>query len=221
MSIFIKRSSSILAITFGVGLLTLAQPSRAEYLKTFEGWKVYNSSCILCHGPQGQGDGSLGKKLGIEAADFRERRERLESLSNREIVAEIKGGRGHLRDMPKWRDIYPDTQLEAAVAYIRYLSGSSHPLEANPIEGQRYYDLYCVSCHGKTGKGDGFMVSLLDIKPADHTNTERMDRLTNQQMATMIKNGKGYMPAWKGILDEHDIEELVTYIRLLSHPGGR
>ncbi|MBK1720012.1 c-type cytochrome [Thiocystis violacea] len=216
-----NRSIKQASLALGFVLLLMGRAADAEYLKTFEGWKVYNSSCILCHGPQGRGDGSLAKKLGIEAADFRERRQKLDGLSDQALLDTIKGGRGHLRDMPKWRDIYPDTQLAAAIAYIRYLSGSSHPLEANPVEGQQYYQLYCIACHGKTGKGDGFMTSLLEIKPADHTNTERMDRLTNQQMGAMIKSGKGMMPAWKGILDDQDIAELVTYIRLLSHPSGR
>jgi mono/diheme cytochrome c family protein len=31
-------------------------------------------------------------------------------------------------------------------------------------------------------------------------------------------DGKGrYMPAWRGILDQGDVEALVSYIRLLSH----
>ncbi|NEX23518.1 c-type cytochrome [Thiorhodococcus mannitoliphagus] len=216
-----SRSIKQASLALGFVLLLMGRAADAEYLKTFEGWKVYNSSCILCHGPQGRGDGSLAKKLRINAADFRARRQKLDGMSDQALLDEIKGGRGHLRDMPKWRDIYPDTQLLAAVSYIRYLAGSSHPLEADPIEGQQYYQLYCIACHGQNGKGEGFMTSLLEIQPADHTNPARMDRLSNQQLAAIIKSGKGMMPAWKGILSDHEISELVTYIRLLSHPGGR
>ena len=221
MNTSIKRLSPILALTLGVGLLTLGQPAGAEYLKTFEGWKIYNSSCILCHGPQGRGDGALAKKRGLKAADFRARRQRLDGLSDNELLNEIKGNSGHFKGMPKWRDIYADPQLNAVVAYIRYLSRSSHPLEANPAEGQGLYRMYCTSCHGETGKGDGFMTTLTDIVPANHTDAARMDKYSNKQLVEIIKNGRALMPAWGGMIDDHHILEMVSYIRLLSHPSGR
>jgi len=37
-------------------------------------------------------------------------------------------------------------------------------------------------------------------------------------MIRAIKNGKGnYMPAWKGIISNDEVEALVSYIRLLGH----
>ena len=42
--------------------------------------------------------------------------------------------------------------------------------------------------------------------------------LDNEELVESILDGKGrYMPAWRGILSQGDVEALVSYIRLLSH----
>lgn len=61
------------------------------------------------------------------------------------------------------------------------------------------------------------MTKLIDLEPADHTNSETMNRLSNEDLITYILEGNGeYMPGWEGILDQEEIEVLVSYIRLLS-----
>jgi mono/diheme cytochrome c family protein len=35
--------------------------------------------------------------------------------------------------------------------------------------GARLYDMYCASCHGQTGRGDGAMADLLTVQPTDLT----------------------------------------------------
>jgi mono/diheme cytochrome c family protein len=52
---------------------------------------------------------------------------------------------------------YPNTNegYEAAKLELK------NPLEAskaNMDNGKKMYDIYCISCHGKTGKGDGVLV---------------------------------------------------------------
>lgn len=45
----------------------------------------------------------------------------------------------------------------------------SHSDEA----GKNLYTHYCSSCHGTSGKGDGTMASLLDVKPTDLTTLKK------------------------------------------------
>jgi cytochrome c oxidase cbb3-type subunit 3 len=88
----------------------------------------------------------------------------------------------------------------------------------NPEKGRALYGRYCRACHGDEGEGDGVMTSLVDMRPMDHTNPLRMNEISNLEMVRSIKNGKGnYMPAWKGIISDDEVEALVSYIRLLGH----
>jgi len=58
----------------------------------------------------------------------------------------------------------------------------------------------------------------MGIMPMDHTNPNETNSLDNEELVESILDGTGrYMPAWRGILSQGDVEALVSYIRLLSH----
>jgi len=79
------------------------------------------------------------------------------------------------------------------------------------------YQTYCHVCHGEEGDGDGIMTRLMKINPMDHTNPNMTNSLDNEELVDSILDGKGrFMPAWRGILSQSDVESLVSYIRLLS-----
>ncbi|RKZ58660.1 MAG: hypothetical protein DRQ44_14505, partial [Gammaproteobacteria bacterium] len=49
------------------------------------------------------------------------------------------------------------------------------------------------------------------------TNPNETNSLSNEEIINSILDGKNrYMPAWRGILNQNDVEALVSYIRLLS-----
>lgn len=62
------------------------------------------------------------------------------------------------------------------------------------------------------------MMKFMGILPMDHTNPNEINRLDNVVLVKSIDDGKGrFMPGWRGILSQTDIEVLVSYIRLLAH----
>ena len=51
----------------------------------------------------------------------------------------------------------------------------------------------------------------------DHTNPNETNAFDNEELIKGIVDGEGrFMPAWRGILSQSDVEALVSYIRLLS-----
>jgi len=61
------------------------------------------------------------------------------------------------------------------------------------------------------------MTNLMGMMPMDHTNPNETNSLDNEELVKSILDGKGrFMPAWRGILSQSDVEALVSYIRLLS-----
>ena len=62
------------------------------------------------------------------------------------------------------------------------------------------------------------MTKLIGIIQIDLTNSNETDRISNVDLVKNILDGKGkFMPAWRGILSQGDVEALVSFIRLLSH----
>jgi mono/diheme cytochrome c family protein len=93
---------------------------------------------------------------------------------------------------------------------------------ADSEHGKQIYSENCAPCHGVSGRGDGIGSRSLPVRPADHTNALVMSSRTDAFLRDVIANGGAavglstFMPAWKGILKEEEIQDLVAYIRTLA-----
>jgi cytochrome c oxidase cbb3-type subunit 3 len=217
-------------IIHAVVLLTLLAVSAPEVSANppaaYEGRRLYVSYCQLCHGTAAKGDGPLAKVMKISPADLTTTvRSRSDTILTKIITGEgrqtITGRDRHnllSEAMPEWKDVFSKSQIKALIAYIRFLSSTKHDLMGDPEIGIQLYQKYCQVCHGVEGDGDGIMTNLMGITPMDHTNPNETNSLDNEELVKSILDGKGrFMPAWRGILSQTDVESLVSYIRLLSH----
>jgi mono/diheme cytochrome c family protein len=212
-----------------VGLLALLAVNTpivsADLPLTYEGRGLYVSYCLLCHGPDGKGDGPLAKAMKISPADLTTTvRSRSDTILMKIITGEgrqtITGRDRHnlLNEaMPEWKNVFTESQVRGLISYLRFLGRSKHDLMGDPELGLGLYQKYCSVCHGEEGDGEGIMTELMGISPMDHTNPNETNSIDNEELAMRILDGKGrFMPAWRGILSQSDVEALVSYIRLLS-----
>lgn len=216
-----KLSGSALSVSFiFVFIFLCCTNALADQGKAFEGRKLFTTYCYLCHGMSGKGDGPLAANMKVAPIDLT--KPKLGQKTEAEIQCLIDGScKSHASsDMSKWSRYIPEPKMKALVSYVRYLSTSKNPLIGNPDAGEHVYEQYCSPCHGKKGKGDGIMGGILSVKPADHTNSEKMDNRSNTELIEIITNGRGkdsLMPGWKGILSEKEIDDVVSYMRFLAH----
>lgn len=95
-------------------------------------------------------------------------------------------------------------------------------VHADSGRGKSLYRQNCAPCHGATGKGDGLGAQSLPVRPADHTNSAVMSSRSDAYLRDVITKGGGamglssFMPSWKGILKDDQIQDLVDYIRTLT-----
>lgn len=207
---------SVIVLWLFVATNTLAQPSRA-----FEGLKLFNTSCFLCHGVDGKGQGPLSSKLDVTVGDLTDDAS-MSKRSDRELFRIIQGTAPHgviNKSMPQWGMAIPEPQIRSLIAYLRFLHRSKHPLIGDPELGQTVYQRRCSVCHGNNGKGGGPLTNVIEMEPIDHTDAAKMDKFTNERLRGMIVEGsadKTLMPGWEGLLSEHAIDSVISYIRLLS-----
>jgi cytochrome c6 len=78
---------------------------------------------------------------------------------------------------------------------------------ADPDKGAELYAKHCSQCHGTSG------VSVMVAAP----NFARSEGLMNSDPALLvsIRNGKAAMPAYRGILNDQDILNVIAYLRTL------
>jgi mono/diheme cytochrome c family protein len=97
--------------------------------------------------------------------------------------------------------------------------------DADSLErGKKAYDLFCISCHGENGTGDGPAAAALDPAPPAIAMTSRM--MGDDYLYWRVSEGgamapfNSAMPAWKATLDEETRWDLVSYMRNMDAATG-
>lgn len=105
---------------------------------------------------------------------------------------------------PEWTDTLKNPISDVAAAAER---------------GKESYDLYCWSCHGKKGRGDGAAGASFPIPPADF-QSPGVSGQSDGALYWKLTTGRGNMTPYGDLLTDEQRWELVAYIRILSHGGG-
>ncbi|MBF0160995.1 MAG: c-type cytochrome [Magnetococcales bacterium] len=83
--------------------------------------------------------------------------------------------------------------------------------------GEAIFQKNCAFCHAADGTGKHWIGTFLDPKPRDLTQLKGMKR---RQLAERIRTGLPgtAMPAWRGILDDGQIDDVIHYLSRAMHP---
>jgi mono/diheme cytochrome c family protein len=104
-------------------------------------------------------------------------------------------------------------------AFGAELAEFSNPVPADlasETRGKELFQIVCISCHGKQGKGDGLVSTHLQNKPANLTSLP-VQFLSDAAIFMTISNGvKGKMPALNENLTVRERWDVVNYIRRLK-----
>ncbi len=75
------------------------------------------------------------------------------------------------------------------------------------------YKAKCAMCHGATGAADTGMGKTLKLRPL---GSAEVQKLSDEELDTIITKGKGKMPEYGSKLSPADIKGLVKFIRTLK-----
>jgi len=81
--------------------------------------------------------------------------------------------------------------------------------------GTALYKKHCLSCHGKTGLGDGVKARTLGTFAGDFSGAEFQNQ-TDGDLFYKTKTGRGDMPSYSGKVPDADIWHMVNYMRTLK-----
>ncbi len=87
--------------------------------------------------------------------------------------------------------------------YCPFTGTNDTDVDTEPLAGEPNYLSYCSPCHGVQGLGTGDGPALQGPVAA----------LTDEQIATTIRDGRGRMPAFRSFGDQQ-VADLVAYLRV-------
>lgn len=103
------------------------------------------------------------------------------------------------------RRVFPRSGMALAAA-LAFAAGSAGAADLQ--RGAALYATHCAVCHGANGT---------PVMPGT-PNFRRMESLMRPdvQLITAVRNGKGAMPGYLGILRERELQDVVAFLRTLN-----
>lgn len=107
--------------------------------------------------------------------------------------------------------------LAANLAWATPLAAQPSPVSAHE-RGKALYERNCVVCHGTDGQADTPVGRLLKPRPRNFADPIEMARVTVDRIYRAIKEGRPgtAMAAWKQVLTEIEIGDVIDYIHSFS-----
>jgi len=94
-----------------------------------------------------------------------------------------------------------------SLVFMFLLMASGAVLAGDPVKGRALYEARCSGCHGPTG--------LPQVAEVPNFKMGEGLMKPDQELLKTIKNGKGVMPGFKGLLTDTDIRNIIAHVRTL------
>lgn len=113
--------------------------------------------------------------------------------------------------------------FQDTVKQVAWLAPASADSLKNPLavsqesisKGEELYNMYCFSCHGDTGYGDGPAGGSMGVRPANF-HDQKVMKQKDGALFWKLTNGKGNMPPFKEALTEDQRWQLIVFLRELG-----
>lgn len=119
-------------------------------------------------------------------------------------------------------------RASAGIALVYLFAGVSIAA-GDAAAGKAKYNMFCASCHGPTGKGDGPVAAAIQPPPRDFSvgafkfdTDDSGDAGSDEDLKNVITHGglkyggNPMMAPWGGALSETDMQNVIAYIRTLK-----
>ncbi len=117
--------------------------------------------------------------------------------------------------------LLPPDAFSGASTYAKH----DVPLELSGLteaqrRGERLFLDNCAFCHAADGTGRNWIGSFLEPHPRDLSSEVEMAGMTRERLRGVIREGLPgtSMPAWRTVLDDREIEDLIAFIDRAFHP---
>ncbi len=173
-----------------------------------DGGAIFQERCAACHGPTGNGGGSMTAQLPSGVPDF-STPGLLRQRTPQDLFLVVTQGRLD-KFMPPFAGSLSVAERWNAVAYLHSLGAG-----ADYAAGEAAYIANCASCHGPQGQGDGLAAA--DFAGLRDLSDHEYAAIRSSQDYFDVLNGDDPAHAFAGALSEVERWAAVDYARTLAY----
>ena len=180
------------AYPFATGAIALDTPWERLDASQQRGKRLYLTSCVTCHDRGRATEDALiweGRPLSYPRNQFQ------------------PGGA-------------TDAVTSASPYAVHDVKPSLAGLDAKEQLGETLFQGNCAFCHGADGTGKNWIGSFMEPHPRNLADPAFMSTMTRDRLRQVIGDGlpETSMPAWKSVLEPHEIDAVIAYISRAFHP---
>jgi len=116
---------------------------------------------------------------------------------------------------------YPENSVPVDGLWTKVADRDATEDMKNPVEptkksiamGRALYTIYCLPCHGASGKGDGLVGKVFELQPADLTSDYVKDDLSDGWIWGTITFGSYIMPRYGYDMTPTERWDVVNFLR--------
>ena len=208
------------------GRISQAASDEAMFASLRLGALQFQHRCAICHGSDGLGEGPLPMLIAnYPNTNLMLPRVATDSTTIRRVIVEGPMFADTSTFMPPWGDALAPIEIDALTLFVVYLRqdlngaiqlsrDAAKQIPPSTRIGRGIFIGRCALCHGHDGTGSGRMAIRLNPKPSNLV----LSRETPQYLRRIITEGgtamqrSPAMPAWRGELNELEIESILLHI---------
>ncbi len=184
------------AFPFVSGELAIDTPQEQLNDQQRYGLQLFLQTCITCH--EGRSEHDDGTLFDTRAVSYPRA-----GYSHR-AVSQDTGASGDGRNTDG---------VSSASPYGRHdIAPDLQGLNGQERTGEKLFQQNCAFCHGADGTGKNWIGSFLEARPRNLSDAGFIGRLSDDMLKQRIRDGLPgtTMPAWKHVLNEEQIEAIVS-----------
>ncbi len=199
---WVNHERYAIAYPFALGEIPLDTPWEQLTPQQADGKRLFMSSCVSCHDRA---------KVIDEGVHWESRP--VSYPRNQYSPGDTAGS-----------DPQEASKIDSMASASPYLLHERAPvledLSTSERRGEELFQNNCAFCHAADGTARNWIGSFMEPHPRDLTNSEAMSSMTKSRLKAVILNGLTgtSMPAWKSVLSEQQIEDVISYVNRAFHP---
>jgi len=197
------------AYPFALGEIPLDTPWEKLTPQQTEGKRLFMTSCVSCHDRAKENNGELR----WESRPVSYPRNNYAPGDDRAMDAASK-----VTDATNSPPV--DAMTSATPYHLHEIPPKLQRLSETERRGEVLFQQNCAFCHAADGTARNWIGSFMEPHPRNLTQSAAMDNMTRTRLRTVIREGLPgtSMPAWKSVLSEQQVEDVIAYVARAFHP---